>query len=166
MAMTGTTGTTGTTGGRTSDCNTLQWQKSRKAGMCYAWRVVERRDLQTEGYLMSRSTTSKHLMVCSKGSAGAVNAHLNLAPQASEPTTRTLLWRSLPMAMVRSLATRASERVQVRRQTVSAVARSLATCDETGPLTGSVSGPAASGEWQASYQGFPEDNHVKKAKRV
>ena len=58
-----------------------------------------------------------------------------------------------------------SERVQVRRQTVSAMARSLATCDD-GPLTGSVSGPAASGEWEASYQGFVEGSHLKEAKRV
>lgn len=104
----GTTGTMGTTGASASGCNTLQWQKSRRAGMCYAWRVVERRDLQTEGHLVRRSTTSKHLMACSEGSADAVNAYLKPALQASEPTTWASLWRSLPMAMVRSLAIRAS----------------------------------------------------------
>lgn len=88
-------GTTGTTGGRTSDRNSPQWQKSRKAGMCYAWRVVERRDLQTDIYLLGRSSNSKHLMACTQGSAGAANTYLNQAPQASEHRTRALLWRSL-----------------------------------------------------------------------
>jgi hypothetical protein len=106
---TGTTGTIGTTGGRAGGCNTLQWQRTRKGGMCYAWRVVERRDLQKEGCSVSKSATSKHLMACSRDSTGAVNAYLDLAPRASEHTTRSLLWQSLPMAMVRSLAPRANE---------------------------------------------------------
>lgn len=69
----GTTGTIGTTGGRTSDRNTLQWQKSRKAGMCNAWRVVERQDLQTDIYL--------------------------LGSRASKQPAQALLWRSRFMAM-------------------------------------------------------------------